>query len=202
MMAQRETLSFWKRPALTRRAGWSAAAALVALAGLFALGITPLSSPGSSAERPLIAAQDPAAERWESAFTVLDTLPDGEALAAATVRAGQGGHFRLKARVNGRSLPFLVDTGASYVTLNFDDARRAGVRLKRSDFRHAVRTANGVAKAAAVRLRSVQYKSIVIRDVTALVMPRGAMSDMNLLGNSFLSKLKRFEVRRGKLIMR
>ena len=135
-------------------------------------------------------------------YEVLDQLDLAAPLAGVAVRAGRGGHFYLKAHVNGRSLPFLVDTGASYVTLNHRDARKAGISLPRKAFKHEVRTANGRAKVAAVRLRSVRFKSIHVRNVVALVTQPGAMNGVNLLGNSFLSKLRSFKVVQGKLIMR
>lgn len=138
----------------------------------------------------------------DAGYEILDALEIEDPQIAVSVRAGRGGHYYLKAQVNGRSVPFLVDTGASYVTLNYRDARKVGLTLPRSAFRHAVSTANGSARVAAVRLRSIRYKSLHVKDVVALVTQRGAMKGMNLLGNSFLSRLRTFKVRNGKLIMR
>ena len=53
-------------------------------------------------------------------------------------------------------------------------------------------TANGTIKAAPTRLAMVDIGGLVVRDVDAIVLPDEALSE-NLLGRSFLSKLRRFE---------
>jgi aspartyl protease family protein len=63
-----------------------------------------------------------------------------------------------------------------------------------------VSTANGTSAAKRVVLRDVRVGSIVVRDVTALVMRRGVMEG-NLLGMSFLGRLKRMESSRGRLTL-
>ena len=59
-------------------------------------------------------------------------------------------------------------------------------------------TANGVVRAAPVTLNSVDIGGLVVRDVQALVVPGGALSE-NLLGLSYLTRLKRFEYSNNKL---
>ena len=49
-------------------------------------------------------------------------------------------------------------------------------------------------------LDRVEIEDIVVRNVAALVMPEGALSD-DLLGLTFLSKLRRFEYSDGKLVL-
>lgn len=120
---------------------------------------------------------------------------------AVRVKAGRNGHFYLDARINGINTPFVVDTGASVVALSFESARKAGIKPKKSDFIHPVSTANGVAHAAATNISSVRYQNINVRDVRAVVLPKGALGGANLLGNSFLSKLSEFKVRNGTLVM-
>jgi aspartyl protease family protein len=63
-----------------------------------------------------------------------------------------------------------------------------------------VKTANGTVRAAPTRLDEVEVGDIVLRDVAALVLPDAALSD-NLLGLSFLSRLRRFEYTDGKLVL-
>jgi aspartyl protease family protein len=63
-----------------------------------------------------------------------------------------------------------------------------------------VKTANGVVRAAPVQLNMVEIDDIMVRDVAAMVMPDGALSD-NLLGLSFLSRLHRYEYSGGKLVL-
>jgi len=114
---------------------------------------------------------------------------------------GSGGHFYADGRVDGRSgIRFVVDTGASVVALRESDAARIGHRPSRGDYTVRISTANGVINGARVILDSVEIGSIKARDVAAIVLPDDALS-INLLGMSYLSKLKRFEVSSGKLVL-
>jgi aspartyl protease family protein len=117
-----------------------------------------------------------------------------------TLESGRGGHFETEARISGRTLNFLVDTGASLVILRQSDAARIGIRPMHSDFTATVSTANGKTKAAPAKLERVEFGGITVYDVTALVMPDEALSS-NLLGMSLLSKLKRYEVANGRLLL-
>ena len=55
-------------------------------------------------------------------------------------------------------------------------------------------------RAARVQLNRVEIDDVTVRDVAALVVPDEALSE-NLLGLSFLSKLRRFEYANGKLLL-
>lgn len=110
------------------------------------------------------------------------------------------GHFQTEGRIDGQRIGFMVDTGASVVALNEKSAARFGFRPNRSDYNTTVSTANGTIKAARTRLAMVELGGIVVRDVDAMVLPDAALSE-NLLGLSFLSKLKRFEFANGRLVL-
>jgi aspartyl protease family protein len=110
------------------------------------------------------------------------------------------GHFHVEGRVEGRRLSFMVDTGASTVALSARDAAMLGIHPAEHDFTVRVNTANGVARAAPVRLNLIEIDDIMVHDVVALVMSDGALGE-NLLGMSFLSRLRRFEISGGKLEM-
>jgi aspartyl protease family protein len=110
------------------------------------------------------------------------------------------GHFEVEARIEGRRLSFMVDTGASVIALTASDAARLGIHPTQREFVTEVKTANGTVRAASARLDKVEVGDLVVRDVAALVMPDEALSD-NLLGLSFLSRLRRFEYSAGKLVM-
>jgi aspartyl protease family protein len=112
---------------------------------------------------------------------------------------GHNGHFQVDARVDGRRVEFLVDTGASHIALRQREAARLGIHPRLSDFTVRVNTANGVTKAALVQLRSVEVGDIVVRDVPAIVHADEGLS-VNLLGMSFLSKV-RWTHERGKLVL-
>jgi len=110
------------------------------------------------------------------------------------------GHFRVEGRVDGQFLQFVVDTGASVVALTAEDAAALGIHPAEIDFRALVKTANGTVRAAPVQLDMVEVSNIMVRDVAAMVLPDGALSD-NLLGLSFLSRLRRFEYADGKMVL-
>ncbi len=110
------------------------------------------------------------------------------------------GHFEVDARVNGRRIDFMVDTGASVIALTARDAARLGIHPAQNAFVAEVRTANGTVHAAPARLDRVEVGDLEVRDVAALVLPDHALSD-NLLGLSFLSRLRRFEYSDGRLVL-
>lgn len=104
--------------------------------------------------------------------------------------AGDGGHFFTTGSVNGASVRFLVDTGASIVAIGRSDAERLGIRLKDAT-PVQMSTANGVATGYAVTLNSVRVQDVEIYNVDAVVMPQPMPTV--LLGNSFLT---RFQMKR------
>ena len=112
---------------------------------------------------------------------------------AAVIRKSGDGHFWTDARVNGRTTRFMVDTGASYVALPYNDARRLDVRPRDEDFTVTVQTANGATKAAPVMLREIRISGVTLTNVQAVVLQDGL--DTPLLGMSFLNRLDSFEAR-------
>jgi len=110
------------------------------------------------------------------------------------------GNFQVEGAVDGRHLDFIVDTGASFVSLSAQQAARLGYHPAQRDYALPIQTANGVARAAKIRLDMVEVGGVTVRNVDALVMPDESLSD-NLLGLSFLSRLHRFEYREGRLVL-
>lgn len=110
------------------------------------------------------------------------------------------GHFQAVGRIDGQHLNFMVDTGASVVALNERSAAKFGLRPLRSDYNATVTTANGTIKAARTRIAMLDVGGLVVRNVEAMVLPDEALSE-NLLGLSFLSRLKRFEYADGRLVL-
>src|SRR3990172_9103745 len=107
------------------------------------------------------------------------------------LKADQRGHFVFDAAVNNRPATFMADTGATLVVLTYEDAARLGLSPQSLDFSGLAQTANGVSRVAPVMLDRVRVDDIAVRDVPAAVAERGAL-DTNLLGMSFLSRLKSF----------
>jgi aspartyl protease family protein len=111
------------------------------------------------------------------------------------------GHYKVHPVVEGRTVPMLVDTGASAVALTYEDAERAGIRVRPEDFTKPVGTANGTVKAAPVRVAEMRVGAIALTFVDAMVLPRGSLGT-SLLGMSFLKRLKGFEMAQGRLTLR
>src|SRR5579864_2568699 len=116
-----------------------------------------------------------------------------------TYRANAWGQFVVDAEVNGTAVRFLVDTGASYLSLTPKDA--AAIGLSPASLRYDLRmnTAKGVARAAEVRLREVRLGQLTIEDVPAIVMEDA--SGISLLGMSFLNRLDGHHISNGVLTM-
>ena len=110
-----------------------------------------------------------------------------------TLEADGTGHFSGLFTVNGRKEKGLIDTGASMVAINLSTAERLGIPRKNLDFRYAVDTANGKARAAYVRLDSVSIGSISVPNVGAMVLEDKALSG-TLIGMTFLKGLSSYQV--------
>jgi aspartyl protease family protein len=117
---------------------------------------------------------------------------------SVVIARAANGNFDVDGSIDGRRLEFIVDTGASAVTLNSDDAARLGLHPAERDYTVALNTANGVVRGAPVRLNMVEVGDIMVRDVAAVIVPVEALRT-NLLGLTFLSRLHHFDYRDGKL---
>lgn len=116
-----------------------------------------------------------------------------------TLRADPRGHYQTEAAINGRSIAVMVDTGATSVALRHEDAGLLGLRpLLPTDYTVPISTANGTARAARVTLAEVRIGAVRVKNVEALVMPERALG-MNLLGMSFIRRLKNVEMAGGRL---
>jgi len=122
-----------------------------------------------------------------------------EVLRQVALAADSRGHFVTTARINGRKVTVLVDTGATSVAISDETARSLGYYLTKSDFTGRVSTANGVIPVARVTLREVTLGNVTVRNVEAAVSP-GDLG-VNLLGMSFLGRLSKFEVDDGELVL-
>ena len=104
-----------------------------------------------------------------------------------TISIDTRGHFVADGAVNGAPMRFLVDTGATAVSLPAADAMRAGVDYRRGT-RIAMQTANGNAPAWVTRLDRVRVGEIEVYDVEAVVVETGL--PVALLGMSFLNRVE------------
>ena len=100
------------------------------------------------------------------------------------------GHFWVEARVNGRSVKFLVDSGATMTTIDRETAMRAGVPVSpRAD--EYVRTGNGIIRVSSGRAAELEVGGITRNDVALQIADN---DDLNVLGMNFLSSLSRWGV--------
>jgi aspartyl protease family protein len=113
----------------------------------------------------------------------------------------QSNDFQVTTEVNGRSVPMILDTGASSVVLTNEAAKAVGLPVEVIKYNVNISTANGHTRAAEVTLDQVAVGSIVERSVPALIAQPGQLKT-SLLGMSFLNRLQSWEVRGDRLVLR
>lgn len=104
-----------------------------------------------------------------------------------TLAADPRGHFVVDGAVNGNSMRFLVDTGASLIALPASDAVRLGLDYRKGA-RGSAKTAAGVVAVYRVHLDTVRIGGIELAAVEAMVIEKGL--DIALLGMSFLNRVE------------
>lgn len=107
---------------------------------------------------------------------------------SVTLFSDPNGFFHAEGSINGASVTFLVDTGASTIALNSATARRAGIDYTKGSVGTA-RTASGYTRMYAIRLATVKIGEIILRNVEAGVID-GPQPETPLLGMSFLNALE------------
>ena len=107
------------------------------------------------------------------------------------------GHFWVKARLNGRDVKFLVDSGATMTTIDRDTANAAGVKVSPKADGY-VRTGNGIIRVSSGTAGELSVGDIVRRDVGLQVAEN---DDLNVLGMNYLSSLRRWGVEGRWLIL-
>jgi len=148
-------------------------------------------------KRQTIGSSAPVAQSTAPAIVAVQRVGYGyESLAA-----DPGGQYRAVVEFEGVGLPMMVDTGATLVSLTYEDAAKIGYAPAPADYTVPIQTANGSARAAPLKLREVRLGTLLVSDVPALVMPRDVRGT-SLLGMSFLKKLGEFKVASGVLVMR
>lgn len=122
----------------------------------------------------------------------------GEGGSEITLTADARGHYYGTASINGQSMRFLVDTGATMVALGASEARRAGLSLADGE-PILVQTANGVARGRRMKLDTIVVEGIKMHAVEAIV--HESELPIVLLGMSFLNRV---DMKRegGRLILR
>ncbi len=99
------------------------------------------------------------------------------------------GMFTTVGAINGLTVPFLVDTGASTVAMNSAQARRLGIDFRVDGEPATVVTASGQTDAWKLKLRSVKVGDLEVKGVEAVVID-GEQPATTLLGMSYLGRLE------------
>jgi aspartyl protease family protein len=101
--------------------------------------------------------------------------------------AGPGGHFVTAGQINGRTVQFMVDTGATTIAMGVADANRIGLNYQNGQ-PVQMSTANGVTQGWRITLNTVRVGDVMVSGVDAVVTPVGM--PYVLLGNTFLSRFQ------------
>ncbi len=117
-----------------------------------------------------------------------------------TLSEGENGHFHVYATINGTRIRFLVDTGASDIVLDPEDARRVGIDMSSLTFDRPFGSANGVGYGASLTVAELSVGPIHFSNVRVSV--NRAPMGTSLLGMTFLKRLKSYSFENGKLILR
>jgi aspartyl protease family protein len=99
------------------------------------------------------------------------------------------GMYTTVGSINGLPVEFLVDTGATRVAMNSDEARRLGIDYRVTGTPSRVTTASGVERAWAVMLDRISVGGIELHSVGAVVL-EGSLPQHALLGMTFLGRLE------------
>lgn len=149
-------------------------------------GVKLLSAQGNQAEVE-IAGKRQTLRLGEGPVSAAPGAPEAGDRRRIVLHAGSNGHFRTQGQINGRTVNFIVDTGASVVSMSVTDAEAIGLRYQ-SGQTVQVSTANGVTVGWRVKLSTVRLGSLDVYDVEALVTP--APMPYVLLGNSYLTRFQ------------
>ncbi len=116
-----------------------------------------------------------------------------------TLSRRPNGHFYVTADVNGASITFLVDTGASAIALTEADARAAGLQFSNAEYEPVAKTANGIARGKPVTLPKVSIEGKDVTEVEAMIV-EGA--ELSLLGQSYLSRISGVQMNGDTMVLR
>ena len=132
---------------------------------IFAVGLFVLGGVAARYADQAVSSPPPQAAVVQSAYEPREPTTSGRSL---MLEADRLGHFQVEARIDGRSVDFVIDTGASLVVLRESDAARVGIRPRPSDYTATAITANGRIKAARAiprwRALNIRCRSSMIGD--------------------------------------
>lgn len=104
----------------------------------------------------------------------------------------ENGHFMVRAQVNGGQMDFLIDTGASFTSVNPEDARRTGIRESRGSLPMLLSTANGNIIAKRATIDELRVEQMSMHNHHAVIIEQ--IGPTNVLGMNFLNEMKSWRV--------
>ncbi|WP_436642082.1 retropepsin-like aspartic protease family protein [Microbaculum sp. FT89] len=129
---------------------------------------------------------------------ISSTDTDGRIVVA--LRRDASGHFGARGTIDGAGARFIVDTGASVLTLTPATAAAAGLDPGGLSYSVPVETANGITFMAPARIGRLEIGPLAFHDLRAYVAPPGALND-NLLGVNVLDRLTSYSVRGDEMVL-
>ena len=108
-------------------------------------------------------------------------------------------HFYVDAQVNGRTIRFLVDTGASEIALSEEDAGKAGITVDPGKYELIGHGASGMVRGQYIELNEVDVGGIRETGAKAVVV-QGA--NVSLLGQPFLENVDEIVIRKDEMLLR
>jgi aspartyl protease family protein len=105
-----------------------------------------------------------------------------------TIWSSNNGMYRTTGSINGRLIEFLVDTGATFISLNEQHARKLGLDYRFLGRPVQMTTASGITTAYHLKLDTVKVGEVALRNVDAVIHD-GPFPDVALLGMSFVGRL-------------
>jgi aspartyl protease family protein len=182
----------WEVCATTRT---MSASSNLALAGFIMIGAAVLSPslPSDPWDAPAVSEADDSASPGAKPAAAAQPGTTGP----RELRRAPDGHFYAVAQVNGASINFMVDTGASIVALTPEDAQRAGIHLP--DTRAVARGLGGEVEVIPVTIDRLSLGGLEARSVRAAVADELPIS---LLGQNVLSQIGTVEIRGDRMVLR
>jgi aspartyl protease family protein len=168
------------------------------IAGVALIGVGMVSSVFKHEAKPVAAANESVASaNGMSRPKRISSTDPVTAAAPRELQRGPDGHFYADAQVNGTTVRFMVDTGASVVVLTPEDAQRAGIQLPSE--RSTAMGVGGPVETIPVTLDRIAVGGIEARGVQAAVVEELPVS---LLGQSYLQRVSSVEIRGDRMVLR
>jgi aspartyl protease family protein len=132
-------------------------------------------------------------------ISIAPTSPLPTSPGSVDIARGANGHFTVDGSADGTTLSFIVDTGASAVSLGREDARRIGLWVGDGDFDGTARTATETIRVAHRTLPRLRIGAIEVADVPVIILD--VPDATPLLGQSFLRRIARVTIQGDRMTL-